>query len=468
MALSIMKLRMLISIVDIALPLLVGFLILELYEGTTGAIYSQQYILPSILFSIISFVLLKNQKLYDVASLTHPIRNLWRIILCNAIAFSCLIMFAFGLKISDHFSRIWAFSFPLASTILQITLRTLIGLWVRQERNITNLKRRIAIIGTPNEAKYFMSHLIGMDAIFTEIIGIYSEQKVNNNHINNMEDCFYKGDIDDLVATVRQIRVDDIVIAMPWNESRDFHAIIERLRELPVTVHLAAAPVVYHYATAWSEGFGDIPALTVQTPPLGGWGTIVKALEDRFLALIALLLFSPVMLLVALAVKLDSPGPIFYRQKRYGFNNQIINVYKFRSMYQRDESKEQGVPQATQNDRRITRVGAFIRKTSLDELPQILNVLDGSMSLVGPRPHAVAHNEQYAQLIDNYFSRHRVKPGITGWAQVNGLRGETDTLEKMKARVEYDIYYIENWSLAFDIRILIHTVFVGFVNKNAY
>jgi len=168
-----------------------------------------------------------------------------------------------------------------------------------------------------------------------------------------------------------------------------------------------------------------------------------------------------------MAIRLDSKGPILYRQPRYGFNNQVFDVYKFRSMYV-DRPPETGVPQATRDDPRITRVGRFIRRTSLDELPQLFNVLEGKMSLVGPRPHAVAHNEEYARIIAGYFARHRVKPGITGWAQVNGLRGETDTPEKMAARVRYDVYYIENWSLMFDFIILVRTAIVGFINKNAY
>jgi putative colanic acid biosynthesis UDP-glucose lipid carrier transferase len=170
--------------------------------------------------------------------------------------------------------------------------------------------------------------------------------------------------------------------------------------------------------------------------------------------------------IIAAAIKLDSPGPVFFRQRRYGFNNDAIVVWKFRTMHHRPDD-ETVVPQATRNDPRVTRVGRFLRRTSLDELPQIFNVLTGEMSLVGPRPHAVAHNEQYAKIIDDYLSRHRVKPGITGWAQVNGLRGETDTPEKMRLRVQHDLYYIDNWSFLFDLKILALTPFAA-INRNAY
>ena len=180
-----------------------------------------------------------------------------------------------------------------------------------------------------------------------------------------------------------------------------------------------------------------------------------------------IVLFAPVLAAVALAIRLESAGPIIFRQKRYGYNNEIFYIFKFRSMYHGDQMPEKTV-QATKDDPRITKVGRFIRKTSLDELPQLFNVFFGDMALVGPRPHAVDHNEEYGALIKGYFARHRVKPGITGGAQVNGLRGETDTLEKMEARVRYDTYYAENWSLLFDLQILARTAIVGFVNKNAY
>jgi Undecaprenyl-phosphate glucose phosphotransferase len=210
-----------------------------------------------------------------------------------------------------------------------------------------------------------------------------------------------------------------------------------------------------------------VPMLAVLERPLSGWNFVLKALEDRVLAAILIVLFAPILLLIAVAIKLDSRGPVFFRQKRYGFNNNPITVYKFRSMHV-GAASDDSVQQARRNDPRVTRVGAILRRTSLDELPQLFNVFSGEMSLVGPRPHAVVHNEQYAKIIDDYLSRHRVKPGITGWAQVNGLRGETDTPEKMARRVQFDLYYIDNWSLLFDVKILMLTPFLGFVNKNAY
>ena len=198
-----------------------------------------------------------------------------------------------------------------------------------------------------------------------------------------------------------------------------------------------------------------------------GVNRFIKAAEDRILATLILVAISPLMLFIALGVKLSSPGPVLFKQKRHGWDGKPIKVYKFRTMRVHEE-EEGKITQARRSDPRVTPFGAFLRRTSLDELPQFFNVLQGRMSIVGPRPHAVEHNEFYKEQVEAYMQRHRVKPGITGWAQINGWRGETDTLEKMRKRVEYDLYYIENWSLWFDLKIIFLTLFKGFVNKNAY
>ena len=217
-------------------------------------------------------------------------------------------------------------------------------------------------------------------------------------------------------------------------------------------------------------GYGEvagIPMLKLSERPLSGWNVFAKALEDRILGMTILIGLSPLLLAIAAAIKLTSRGPVLFTQKRYGFNNNEFTVLKFRTMHDAPEA-DGTVTQASRNDSRITPVGRFLRRTSLDELPQLINVIRGEMSLVGPRPHAVAHNEEYAAVINEYLSRHRVKPGITGWAQVNGFRGETATLDLMRQRVQHDLYYIENWSVLFDLRILVMTLFVGFVHRNAY
>lgn len=214
------------------------------------------------------------------------------------------------------------------------------------------------------------------------------------------------------------------------------------------------------------EEVNGVPVVPLFDTPMNGINMVFKRIEDLLIASLILILISPILILIALSVKLTSKGPVIFRQIRYGMDGKPIKVYKFRSMNVMEN--DENVKQATKNDTRVTKVGAFLRKTSLDELPQFFNVITGQMSIVGPRPHAVAHNELYRDLIEGYMLRHKVKPGITGWAQINGWRGETDTLDKMKMRVEYDLAYIREWSLWLDIKIIFLTVFKGFVNKSAY
>jgi putative colanic acid biosynthesis UDP-glucose lipid carrier transferase len=211
---------------------------------------------------------------------------------------------------------------------------------------------------------------------------------------------------------------------------------------------------------------GNTQTISVYESPLSGLASLSKKCEDIIGGALILCAIAIPMLIISVLIKLDSPGPVFFKQKRYGLDGKAINVWKFRSMTVADNGAV--VKQAVKGDARITKLGAFLRRTSLDELPQFINVLQGRMSIVGPRPHAIAHNEEYRNLIDFYMLRHKVKPGVTGWAQINGWRGETDTLEKMEKRIEFDLYYIRNWSLLLDIKIVYLTIFKGFVNKNAY
>jgi putative colanic acid biosynthesis UDP-glucose lipid carrier transferase len=280
--------------------------------------------------------------------------------------------------------------------------------------------------------------------------------------------CPILGRVDDIATYVRANDVDDVVLALPWSADEQITAIVSKLRELPVNVYLGADLVGFRLALRQPpDHFGKLPIVEIMGRPLSGWGIVLKTIEDYALGSILAVLLAPLMLLIAIAVKLDSRGPVFFRQKRYGFVNKTFYIWKFRTMTH-NAAGETRTLQATRNDPRVTRVGRYLRRWSLDEIPQIFNVLNGSMSLVGPRPHAIDHNEEYAQKIRGYFARHRVKPGITGWAQVNGLRGETQTVESMKKRVDFDIYYVENWSLLFDLRILLMTGLSLLIGRNAY
>ena len=270
----------------------------------------------------------------------------------------------------------------------------------------------------------------------------------------------------DLLALAKAGEIDEIYIALPMVARQRIKQFLNEFSDTTVDVFLV--PDLFSYSPHISQlrMFGNLQTISIFTSPFDGEGAIIKYVEDMILGFFFTLISLPVMALVAIGIKITSPGPILFKQTRYGLNGKQIEVWKFRTMRVMENSTV--VTQATRNDPRITRFGAFLRKTSLDELPQFFNVLQGRMSIVGPRPHAVAHNEQYRVLVENYMIRHKVKPGITGLAQINGFRGETDTLDKMAKRIQYDLDYIQSWSLFLDLKIIILTFLRGFVGKNAF
>ncbi|MGH7461693.1 MAG: undecaprenyl-phosphate glucose phosphotransferase, partial [Longimicrobiales bacterium] len=261
--------------------------------------------------------------------------------------------------------------------------------------------------------------------------------------------------------------IDQLWIVLPLTADEAIRGLLHELRHSTVDIRLVPDLFSYQLLNYSTENIVGLPVLNLSYSPLSGPNRYAKELLDRLLALGILLVISPLLLLIAAGIKLSSPGPIVFRQMRHGWDGEPFTVYKFRSMHV--QPPQQGAyEQARRNDPRVTRLGQFLRRTSLDELPQFINVLQGSMSIVGPRPHPIEMNDLYCDQVERYMWRHKVKPGITGWAQVNGYRGETDTLDKMRKRVEYDLYYIEHWSLLFDIRIILMTVWKGFADRNAY
>jgi Undecaprenyl-phosphate glucose phosphotransferase len=254
------------------------------------------------------------------------------------------------------------------------------------------------------------------------------------------------------------------VISLPWSDAARIHAILEGLATVPAAAHLA--PDQLWAGNPIPARVGRMQTIRLARAPMTLKDRILKRASDIVTASLLLVAASPLLALIALAIKLDSPGPVVFRQRRNGFNQQEFRVLKFRTMRTLDDGTV--IPQARPNDRRVTRVGRILRGTNLDELPQLVNVITGDMSLVGPRPHAVAHNNEYEEKIRLYARRHNVKPGITGWAQVNGYRGRTDSIDKMRQRVEHDLYYIDHWSLMFDIKILLMTLLSPSSYRNAY
>ncbi|AWX86767.1 MULTISPECIES: undecaprenyl-phosphate glucose phosphotransferase [Enterobacteriaceae] len=294
------------------------------------------------------------------------------------------------------------------------------------------------------------------------VVGLYDINPPNTN----FSDIEYKGNFEQLISDAKKGKLDRIYIAMSMSENNEMKELIKSLTDTTCSVLLIPDIFTFNILQSRVEEVNGVPVVPLFDTPLSGINMVFKRVEDIIISALILILISPVLAIIAIAVKTTSSGPILFRQTRYGMDGKPIKVWKFRSMTVMEN--DDTVRQATKNDVRITRVGNVLRKTSLDELPQFFNVLLGGMSIVGPRPHAVSHNEQYRNLIEGYMLRHKVKPGITGWAQINGWRGETDTLDKMEKRVEFDLEYIRNWSIYFDLKIIFLTIFKGFVNKAAY
>jgi putative colanic acid biosysnthesis UDP-glucose lipid carrier transferase len=336
--------------------------------------------------------------------------------------------------------------------------------WIRSRAALPHNRRTAVVIGAgPLGVKVAKALREGSDQ-GVDFVGYFDDRSDERVHADATTQRI--GGLKDSPDFVRVHGIREVYITLPLGSQP---RIVELLEELQgTTASIFFVPDVFGITIIQGrlQDLNGVPVVGMCETPFTGTNQLVKRLEDIVLSILILILISPVLLIVALGVKLSSPGPAIFRQKRNGLDGEEIIVYKFRSMRAMDNGPV--VQQATKGDPRITKFGAFIRKTSLDELPQFVNVLQGRMSIVGPRPHAVAHNEQYRQMIKAYMVRHKVKPGITGWAQVNGHRGETDTIEKMQARVEYDLEYLRNWSLGLDLQIIARTVKLIFFDRHAY
>ncbi|GAB5467613.1 MAG: undecaprenyl-phosphate glucose phosphotransferase [Rhodospirillales bacterium] len=453
---------LLVDVASIVISGVVCYLFADIYNPVT----LEYYMFAIAFVCIVVVLLLQRGQLYEVFAIMRPLSRSDDIIVSFLTTYLFFLGTTFSLRSFDIYHVDWLYSFGLSAFALLLLSRFLIAYSLRRLSVRGVLGRSLVVLGGGRQAREFLNRIATIKPYFATVRGLYHQD--HDQLEAKIEGVPVLGGLEDLFDAARQGRIDDVIVAMPWNADQRLIAAVERLKELPVNVYLSSDLVGYHLAFRPVLGnFSQLPLFEVVQRPISGWNSLIKRVEDYVLASLALILLSPLLGLVALAIRLDSPGPVLFRQPRLGFNNQVFSILKFRSMRDRAGHEDQ-VQQATKGDARVTRVGRFIRATSIDELPQLLNVLNGSMSLVGPRPHALNHNEEFAVQVRGYFARHKVKPGITGWAQVNGLRGETDTLDKIKNRVEYDRYYAENWSLLFDIRILVMTVLVVLFQKNAY
>lgn len=403
----------------------------------------------------LNFRHLKNQ----LTKLTYG----WGIVLLS------LIVAMFFMKVSEEYSRTWMGAWFVTCLAGMAATRAVLVIraqhWVEQGR----LTKNVIIVGyQQNITERLIERLCADESVW---IAGYFDDRVNREGcvspptlVTSNAKVDRMGTINDLIEYARQHRVDHIILAFPWSAVRRVTAVADRLSILPVDVSLAPDEIGLSLVQATMTSLCGVPLLGITMKPLGDWQHFIKSVFDLVMGSVLLVALSVPFLLVALAIKLDSPGPVFFRQKRYGFNHHLIGIWKFRTMSSH-MCDDLGEKSTERNDPRITRVGRWLRKMSIDEIPQLFNVVKGEMSLVGPRPHALnskAAGRYFQEVVADYAARHRVKPGITGWAQVNGWRGETTTEDQIRKRVEYDLFYISNWSFTFDLKILFMTLFVLF------
>jgi len=380
------------------------------------------------------------------------------------LSFLALILSLFLVKQTHDFSRVTIAIWFFQAFLVMFSWRYLNNKLKETRRKLGFGLQKMAIIGATERGEKLFSEVSKHNELGYDFVGFYDDRDGARTRTHN--DLTIIGNIEQAVDEARDGKSDVLFIALPTIAEKRLLDIISRLGDTTVDVHVVPDLVMSSLMHARIDHIGHVDTLSIFESPYLGAKNWIKRMEDIIVSLLILLLISPLLVAIAVGIKLTSKGPVLFKQRRYGLRGEEIQVWKFRSMTVMENSDK--VVQATKNDARITPFGGFLRRTSLDELPQFFNVLTGDMSVVGPRPHAVAHNEEYRGQVEYYMLRHQVKPGITGWAQISGWRGETDTLEKMEKRIEFDLQYIRHWTVLFDIKIIFLTIFKGFVNKNAY
>ncbi|TPV53842.1 undecaprenyl-phosphate glucose phosphotransferase [Aestuariibacter sp. GS-14] len=375
-----------------------------------------------------------------------------------------LFIFLFFTKQTEYFSRVTLGLWIISTTTLLCLWRALFRQFLISIRKKGYNTRSVGIIGLTKRGLDLANEIVNYPEAGYKLTAIFDErapERLNDKYLHKLA-----GGIADGVKMAQEGKIEILFIALPLTNKERIENILKELGDTTVDVHLVPDIFTFNLLHSRMGHVGEIQTISIYDTPMRGGYSIMKRMEDVVLAFLILTVIALPMLIIATIIKITSPGPVLFKQDRYGMDGKKIKVWKFRSMRVMDNGEV--VKQATKNDPRVTKFGAFLRRTSLDELPQFFNVIQGTMSVVGPRPHAVSHNEEYRKKVAYYMLRHKMKPGITGWAQVNGWRGETDTVEKMEMRIKYDLEYIRNWSIWMDFKIVVFTVFRGFVGKNVY
>ncbi len=440
-------------------PCLIIFLLYTLYS-ISWTPYQEAYVYLGIITFLLTPPLFRMAGLYRSYRTGSYMTELPRILAGWSIIIAVLLFLAYLTKSSAMFSRqvliTWFISVPFVIFTAHYLIRK--ALYTK-----TN-SRTAVIVGATPLGRQLATEMATSSGLGIKLIGFFDNNLAPSS---NPLEAPILGKLEQVLDYVKRVRTSIVYIALPIEDSRYAYQIIDSLRDTTASVYFMPDISAFDPLRLSVQRINGVPAYEIyETPFVDGFARLAKRASDIIISSIILLLISPIMAAIAILVKLTSPGPILFRQRRYGLNGEEIIVYKFRSMTVTEDGDQ--VKQALRNDTRCTPIGRLLRRSSLDELPQFINVLQGRMSIVGPRPHAVAHNEEYRKLISGYMLRHKVKPGITGWAQVNGYRGETNSLDKMARRVEYDLEYMSNWSLAFDLAIIFKTLITVLRDRNAY
>jgi Undecaprenyl-phosphate glucose phosphotransferase len=455
-----------LPIPDALIVFVTGMAAFFLFSGFIPTDFSDPHVIDIGIGAFLSPFIFGRCKLYSVAILRDRLQALRAALYGSAALFLLLLLVGFATRSLDTTSRTWSLAW-LGMFFAGIAGTRLLLCQVHKVMTKHSvLREAIAIVGAGPLADRLIAHLESVKDFPVEVVGIYDDRRGRTPPRCRQA----TGSVKDLIEKGKSGEIDSVVIALPWSAEARLHGVLRRLKALSVDVHLCPENIAFTLAGSQLSLLGDLPTLAMAKRPLRRWDRVAKRAEDIVLSSIALLVFAPLLAFVALAIKLDSPGPALFRQRRHGFNNAEIEVFKFRTM-RTDMGDATGGAQTKRHDPRITRLGGFLRKSSLDELPQLLNVLRGDMSLIGPRPHPVGMKTQELlchEIVENYAHRHRMKPGISGWAQVNGHRGATDVPEQLLRRVEHDLFYIDNWSLVLDLKIICLTVVNVITSKNAY
>jgi Undecaprenyl-phosphate glucose phosphotransferase len=459
-----------VRITEFVLISVVGVIAYFAYVYPQFGVFDFYYVGTALGVASLAVIAFQAVDIYHLHAFRRPANQLAKLTVAWSLVFLSLVSVMFFARLGDLYSRVWLAGFfglgMLSLYVSRLMLYARVQRWSREGR----LDRRAVLVGGGEPGEALVKALGDQQDSEVRLLGVFDDR--GDERAPNFCGGLPKlGSVDELVEFARRTRVDLVLFSLPISAEGRILQMLKKLWVLPVDIRLSAHTNQLRFRPRSYSYIGKVPVLDVFDRPIADWDVVMKSLFDRIVGMLALIGLSPLMLLAALAIKLDSRGPVLFRQKRYGFNNELIEVYKFRSMYT-DQTDATASKLVTKGDPRVTRVGRFIRKTSIDELPQLFNVVfKGNLSLVGPRPHAVhakAVDRLYDEAVDGYFARHRVKPGITGWAQINGWRGETDSQEKIQARVEHDLYYIENWSVLFDLYILAMTPISLLKSENAY